>query len=132
MKKKPSDLLIPVALLFLLLTLILWIARPQLQAAGLHPDVLLGANGLLFVLGLITGWMHVGALNHPDGKVFVRSVMTGMMIKMFSVATAVLVYVSLAGSLYHKGDVFLTLLFYIFYLAAEVTLLTRLNRRPHA
>jgi hypothetical protein len=58
--------------------------------------------------------------------------MGGMMLKMFVCAIAVLAYVVIIGNDYNKKAVFISLFFYLIYLAVEVAILTRLNNKKNA
>lgn len=103
-----------------------------LEKAGVDTTVLLGANGLFFLLNLVIFFIQRRALSHSNPNVFVRTVISGMMIKMFTCAIAVLAYVVLTGPGYNKKAVFISMFIYLIYLAVEVGTIMRLNKRSNA
>ena len=71
-------------------------------------------------------------MQHSNPNVFIRSVMAGMMIKMFIVIVAVIAYVLLSGKSFNKPAIFISLLLYLVYLAVEVAAVMKLNKRKNA
>ena len=87
---------------------------------------------MLFMgVGLLVFFMQKNALNNKNPNVFIRSVMAGMMIKMFSTVLAVLAYVVLVGPTYNKNAVFISLFMYLLYLAAEVFAISKVNSKKN-
>lgn len=76
--------------------------------------------------------MQKKALNNANPNVFVRSVMGGMLIKMFVVITAVIVYRLVAGNSVSKVSVFASMFLYLLYLGVEVAIITKLNKQKNA
>ena len=127
---KPSGKIIaPVIIIFVAVTILILALRGFLTARGFDTNVLLGANTLFFLMGMLVFSLQKRALRNPNPNVFVRSVISGMMIKMFACIIAVLAYVMLTGSDYNKRSVFLSLFIYLLYLAAEVAAIMQLNKK---
>ena len=127
---KPSGKIIaPVIIIFVVVTILILALRGFLTARGFDTNVLLGANTLFFLMGMLVFSLQKRALRNPNPNVFVRSVISGMMIKMFACVIAVLAYVMLTGSGYNKRAVFLSLFIYLLYLAAEVAAIMQLNKK---
>ncbi len=127
---KPSGKIIaPVIIIFVAVTILILALRGFLTARGFDTNVLLGANTLFFLMGMLVFSLQKRALRNPNPNVFVRSVISGMMIKMFACVIAVLAYVMLTGSDYNKRSVFLSLFIYLLYLAAEVAAIMQLNKK---
>ena len=122
----------PLLIVFTILSGMIVVFSKSLERSGIDSGILLGANGLFFLLNLIVFFIQKKALTHQNPNVFVRTVIAGMMIKMFTCAIAVIAYVTLAGSEYNKKAVFLSLFIYLFYLAAEVGTIMKLNKRSNA
>jgi hypothetical protein len=119
---------LPLTLVFIVLN----IAMPLLHAvwAKFNVDVnlLFGANIFFFALHILVFALQRNALNNSNPNVFIRSVISGLMIKMFTTGIAVVVYVLLQGKNYNANGVFISLFFYLFYLAAEVYAILQLNK----
>lgn len=94
--------------------------------------VLQGANAILYILSLITLNLQIKAMNNTNPNVFIRSVMGSMMIKMFIVVAIVFAYAILSGDHFNKRGIFISLFFYLIYLAVEVYSLMKLNKQKNA
>jgi len=95
-------------------------------------EVLQAANIILYILSLITLNLQVKAMKNTNPNVFMRSVMGSMMIKMFIVVAIVFAYVILSGNHFNKRGIFISLFFYLIYLAVEVYSLMKLNSQKNA
>lgn len=94
--------------------------------------VLHAANILYLVMGIAVFKYQQIALTNANPNVFIRSIMAGMMIKMFITVIAVLAYVLIAGKGYNTKAVFISLLLYLLYLGVEVSILSKENSRKNA
>ena len=127
-----GKMLMPVLIIFITLTIFVFVANGLWVKYNVDRDVLLGANVLFLLTSIIVFFMQKNALSNANPNVFVRSVIAGMMIKMFSTAIAVLAYVLVVGSTYNTSAVFISLIMYLIYLAAEVMAISKENKNKHA
>jgi hypothetical protein len=95
-------------------------------------EVLQAANIILYILSLITLNLQIKAMKNTNPNVFIRSVMGSMMIKMFVVVAIVFAYAILSGDHFNKRGIFISLFFYLIYLAVEVYSLMKLNNQKNA
>jgi hypothetical protein len=58
--------------------------------------------------------------------------MGGMMLKMFATVIAVFIYVSINDGVFNKKGLFISLFFYLIYLAIEVKVIMQLNSSKNA
>ena len=123
-----GKMLLPILIIFLLLTVFIFAANNIWVKYNVDKQVLFGANLLFLVVGLLVFFIQKNALQNKNPNVFVRSVIAGMMIKMFSTVIAVLAYVVTVGQGYNKNAVFISLFMYLIYLAAEVMAISKVNR----
>ena len=123
-----GKMLLPVFIIFLLFSIFIFSANSLWVKYNVDKNVLMGANLLFLVTGLLVFFMQKNALQNKNPNVFVRSVIAGMMIKMFSTVLAVLAYVLTVGQGYNKKAVFIALFMYLIYLAAEVMAISKVNR----
>ena len=124
-------MLLPLLIIFFVLTIFILSATNLWQKYNIDKNVLMGANFLFMGTGLLVFFMQKNALSNKNPNVFIRSVIAGMMIKMFSTVLAVLAYVVLVGPTYNKKGVFISLFMYLIYLAAEVTAISKLNSKKN-
>lgn len=119
----------PVLIIFIAFNILILINNTLLQKYNVDKNVVLGANLLFFIVSILVFFMQKKALQNANPHVFVRSVIAGMMIKMFSTVIAVLAYVVLTGKNYNTKAVFVSLLLYLVYLGAEVAAISKENKK---
>lgn len=125
-------LIMPVFIVFVSLNIIFYLAKMQFVNWGIDISVLLIANSLIFILTLITFFNQQKALLNINPNVFIRSIMSGMMIKMFACMVAILIYWFLAKEKFSRPTVIAGMLMYLVYLAVEVKIVSKLNRQKNA
>jgi hypothetical protein len=130
--KAKRNLLLPLLLVFIICNGFFISAKTLLAKWGIDNGVLIIANSLFLLLALITFFVQQKALQNKNPNVFVRSVMAGMMIKMFSCIIAIFVYWFVTKEKFSKASVVAAMLVYLIYLAVEVKMITKLNRQKNA
>ncbi len=126
-----NKIILPLLIVFVLTNLTLYAARAIEVKWGIDFYVLFFANDIFFLLSLVAFFMQRKALGKSNPNVFIRSVMGGMLIKMFVTITAVIVYRLIAGNSVSKVSVFLAMFLYLIYLGVEVAVITKLNRQKN-
>ena len=124
-----GKMLLPLLIIFFVLTIFIYAVPSLWLKYNIDKNVLLGANALFMGTGLLVFFIQKNALANKNPNVFIRSVMAGMMIKMFSTILTVLAYVVLVGPDYDKKAVFISLFMYLLYLAAEVAAISKENNK---
>lgn len=127
--KAQRDILLPLLLVFIICNGFFLLAKTLLVKWGIDGNVLIIANSLFLILSLITFLIQQKALRNSNPNVFIRSVMGGMMIKMFVCIITVFIYWLLMKDKFSKVTVFAAMILYLIYLAVEVRLVTKLNRQ---
>ena len=128
----PGRLLLPLFLLFAFINIIVLFLTATLKNYHIDPAVLLGGNALFFLISILSFFIQRTGLQNKNPHVFVRSVMAGMMLKMVICIIAVIAYVYLSGNTYNKRGIFITLFFYLLYLATEVYVVMKMNKNKKA
>ena len=126
-----GKMLLPLFIIFIVLTIFILSAGKFWNSYNIDKNVLLGANFLFMGTGLLVFFIQKNALTNKNPNVFIRSVIAGMMIKMFSTVLAVLSYVVLVGPTYNKKAVFISLFMYLLYLAVEVIAISKVNSKKN-
>ena len=114
---------------FLLGSIIFLFQTSALNRFHFDNALLWAANIFFLLLSLITLALQIKSMKNKNPNVFIRSVMGGILIKMFGSLLAVFVYVIYNNYKFDKGSMFLGLCFYLFYLMAEVSTLMKINRK---
>lgn len=125
---KQLRIFMPVIFTFILIVAVIFTFTDKFQNASVDPNVLMGGNLLLFVLTIGTIYFQLNALKHKNPNVFIRSVMSAMLVKMVIGVIAVIAYVKLNPGTYSKYGVFGAMICYLIYLAVEVYVVMKLNR----
>ncbi|CAN5889333.1 hypothetical protein BH11BAC4_BH11BAC4_03170 [soil metagenome] len=125
-------LLSPLIILFVLINIIVAALGSTLKTYNIDPNVMLAGNALFFLISIFSFLIQRSGLQNKNPHVFVRSVMTGMMLKMVFCIVAVIAYVYLSGSAYNKRGIFITLFLYLIYLATEVYAVMKMNKNKNA
>ena len=121
----------PLLSIFFLLNGLLLVSKSILSKWGIDNKVLFVANIIFFSLSLIAFFMQQKALKNSNANVFIRSVMGGMLIKMFVVIATVIIYRLAAGDQVSKVSVFAAMFLYLVYLGVEVAVITKLNKQKN-
>ncbi len=95
--------LIPIVLLFVFVTALVLLFNNWLAIHGISGNVILGSNGLLFLLTTIGYFMYSKAVSTKKGNVMMLNVYGSFMLKFFAVAIAILVYVFIAKQINRPG-----------------------------
>jgi spore maturation protein SpmA len=94
--------------------------------------VLFGANVLFFLVSVMAFRMQYTAMQNSNPNVFIRKVMSTMLLKMGIALVAVMAYVLICGKSFNKPAVYISMLIYLVYLVVEVGLVMKLNKRKNA
>lgn len=121
----------PLLLLFITGTGLVLAGRQWIASRGVHPEALLAANLLFFLLSLLVHRMQQRAARNANPNVFVRAVMGGTMLKMAVVLAAAGVYAFAFKPYFNKATVFAAMCWYLLYLAVEVRTSVKLNKSAH-
>ena len=127
-KKFRQRLMLGLFLIFIVVNSAAIAAGSWLDAKHIDHVVLIGANSLLFVIGVVSLMMHSKALQDKNPNVFVRSIMAATFIKLMIIAGAVIIYALAAGANRSIGAVVAGMGLYIVYTFAEVRAALRLNK----
>ncbi len=122
----------PLVITFLILSVLILLTKIFYREGSVDHGVLIGSNCLFFLISLFVFRLQYQAMYHPNPNVFIRSVMGGMIIKVFACITAVVAYYFLSGVLFNKPAVYISMLIYIIYLWVEVKTIMKLNKQKNA
>lgn len=120
---------VPAILIFVIVTAICIVFKSTLTQKNIDANVVLGGNILLFLLTIISSFMHAKALKDPNPNAFVRSVMGAMVMKLFVIAAAVIIYLFLLGQEKNIAGILMCMGLYIIYTAIEVKSTSSLNKK---
>jgi hypothetical protein len=120
---------LPIALLFVLSSLLIFAARDWLADKNMDYRVLLTGNAILFLATGISFYLYTKALTNKNVQVFLRMVYGSLIIKMVFCVAATLLYLYLSGPGVSKQAVLGCFGLYLLYTIAEVRVLMRLTKK---
>ena len=124
--------LLPLLITFLVLAIFIFAAKIFYAGKGIDYMVVMIANCLFFLISLFVFRMQVRAMQNSNPNVFIRSVMSGMIIKVFACIIAVVAYYFLSRELFNKPAVYISMIIYIIFLTVEVRTIMKLNKTKNA
>ncbi|MBL0183562.1 MAG: hypothetical protein IPP96_15230 [Chitinophagaceae bacterium] len=123
----------PLIITFVVLTITVLIAKFLLAGkGGVDYTVVMAANCMFFLVSLLVFRMQYNAMHNSNPNVFIRSVMSGMIIKVFVCIGAVIGYYFLSRDNFNKPAVYTGMVIYIIYLTVEVRTIMKLNKNKNA
>ena len=89
--------LLPLVISFIILAAAIFLAGILFPGSGINYIVLMAANCLFFLVSLVAFRIQRKAMDNANPNAFIRSVMAGVMVKMFVCIVAVMAYLLLIG-----------------------------------
>jgi len=123
---------LPLVITFLILTVIIFAGYIFYADKGIDYLVLMGGNCVFFLVSLFVFRMQYVAMYNSNPNVFIRSVMSGMIIKVFACVIAVVGYYFISKAAFNKPAVYISMVIYIVYLVIEVRTIMKLNKTKNA
>jgi hypothetical protein len=124
-----KKLLLPALLVFLLLNALFIAGAAWFKPLLVHTEVLIIANLLFFVLGLVAFVFQLKALKATNPHAFVRHVMGGTFIKLLVGFAALGVYALAFKNLFNKPTAIGCMLIYIVYLVTDTMALSKVQKK---
>jgi len=126
--KTPGRAFLPIALIFVVSSLFIVIARSWLAGWDMGYRVLLTGNGILFLATGLSFALYSKALRNHNIQAFLRMVYSSLLIKMVFCIVATLLYLFLAGREVSKHAILGCFGLYIVYTFLEVKVLMQLSK----
>jgi hypothetical protein len=115
--------------LFVVLSLLVTVAKDFLKEHGFNTTVLYVANLILFLITIAGFLLQQFALRSANPQVFIRSVYGTMMLKLFICMIAVFGYAFVLKEHLNKPALFTAMGFYVLYTVIEVSAMMKALRK---
>jgi len=129
MKINFSGYFLELLIVFLAITLTLFFTQTFQETHHFSKPVLWIGNSLLFLLSSVSLVMHVKGAVNKNPNAFFQSVYASMMLRMFAVLAAVLIYVILVGSAFNKASLLACAGLYFLYTFYEIFMVQRMLKK---
>ena len=116
-------------IIFVILTIILFILKTWIKGSDTDYVVLLSGNAILFFATLFSFYLYNKALQNNNPHVFIRFIYGGMFLKMFICIVAAMVYIFIAKNSVSRFALFGCFGLYFIYTFAEVKILMQLSKQ---
>ncbi len=101
----------------------------MLAGWGADQEVLIFGNLVLFVITMLSFWLGLRGLKNANSHAFIRSIYSGMMIKMFISIIAAFIYIATYKKELNKPAFFSLMGLYLVYTFIEVSGLTKMLKQ---
>ena len=129
MSSLTKKIFVPVVFLFVLINVSLYFLRSFLQSMGVDVDFVAGANLILFLISISGLFVQSRNARLANANAFVRGIYSSLIIKMFTVIAAILIYVAIMSHELNKEGIFIAMAFYVLYTSVEVFQLMKIVRK---
>jgi hypothetical protein len=119
----------PMILVFILLNAFFIAGKNMLARWGIDQEVVIVGNLVLFIVSFSSFLLSRRAMKADNPNVFVRTMYTNFMLKLFVCVVTAFVYFKLAKPNINKPGLFVCMGLYIVYTVIEVSSLTKLLRK---
>jgi hypothetical protein len=100
-----------------------------LLSAGFNIGFLLSANVILFLLSFFAFFIQSRGVESTNINAFIRGVYSSILLKLFVVVIAIVIYILLMHGEVNKPSLFTAMAIYIIYTSIEVIQLMKLARK---
>ena len=126
---KSITLFIPHLILAIIVLATTYICRDWLISKDVNTNFILGANLALLLLSLAGLFVQSRGASSTNLNAFLRGIYTSLLMKMFLIVGAILVYVVVMGGEINKAAILISMGLYLVYTGIEVKQLLKLVRK---
>ncbi len=127
--KKNATLYLPLFIVFGLVFLLVLIFKDFLISKDINTSFVLGANFVLFALSLAGLFIQSKGAVSTSLSGFLTGIYSSLLMKMFLIVGAILVYITLLGGEVNKGALFISMALYFVFTFLEVKQVMKLVRK---
>lgn len=119
----------PAIVLFIIVSILIFIFKSSLISYGFDIPFLLIANVLLFLLSLFGFYIQTRGVKSANVNAFVRGLYSSLLLKMFVIIGAIFIYIFVMDGHVNKPSLFTSMVIYLLYTFIEVTQLMKIARK---
>ena len=120
---------LPILLSFILVSVLILVARAPLMESKTDYRVLLVGNGLLFLVTTVSFLLYSNGLRNNNIQLFLRVMYGSLLVKFFVCLVAVFIYGAMARQAVNRNGVLGCFVLYMLYTFLEVRILLRLSKK---
>lgn len=130
MHQKPASFLksiVPLLVVFVVVNILLLFLHHFMNTHQINAWVVFTANDLLFIVSLLSLFLHIQSTQKKSAMRSVNNVMLASVIKLLVLGGAAILYLIASGSNRSIYAILVGLVLYIIYTAIEVSIATKIN-----
>ena len=127
--KKNSTLYLPLFIVFVVVFILVLVFKDYLISKDINTSFVLGANFVLFTLSVAGLFIQSKGAGSANLNAFLRGIYTSLLMKMFLIVGAIIIYITIMGGEVNKGAIFISMALYIVFTGIEVKQIMKLVRR---
>ena len=124
--------LYPIIAIFIIINIAIFIFSKALVTIGFDIPFLLGSNAVIFLLTVFGFALQAKGSRSSNVNAFIRGIYSSLLLKLFVVVGAILVYVFVIGKEISNPSLFAALVLYLLYTCLEVVQLMKIVKKPNA
>jgi len=115
--------------LFLLINFVAFVFGNSLKEYGFNIGFLVVANAILFILTFLGFYIQTKGVRSTNINAFIRGVYSSLLLKMFVIVVAILVYILVMRGEANKPSILASMGIYLVYTSLEVIQLMKIARK---
>lgn len=115
----------PIIILFVIINTLAIVFSKKLQTKGVHNEVIIAGNLIIFIATLASGWLYMRAAETKNAQAIMRGVYGGFMIKFFLLLAASIAYLALVKPINKPAFFFCMGLYLVYHFLSINTVLTQ-------
>ena len=127
-----SKKMLPLFFAFVLINSLVLFYQKEMDLDKIDPFVVFAANGLLFILSVLSLAMHSKPVDKKNPHAAVRGVMAATVLKLMVLGISAVVYLFAAGENRSIKAIFAGLILYVIYSFIEVRIASKPNQNNNA
>jgi tetrahydromethanopterin S-methyltransferase subunit F len=120
---------VPIIVTFILINVLVFIFQKTLIIAGFNVGFLLASNLVLFLLTCFGFFIQTKGVRSTNVHAFIRGVYSSLLLKMFIIVIAIVIYILVMGGQINKPALFTSMGIYLVYTSMEVIQLMKIARK---
>lgn len=128
---KKSTLYLPLFIVFGLVSILVIIFKDFLAEKDVNSNLILGTNFIFFTLSIAGLFIQRRGAGSENLNVFLRGIYTSLLMKMFLIVGALLIYITIMGGEVNRPAIFICMALYFIFTAVEIKQIMKIVRKKN-
>jgi hypothetical protein len=128
---KKSTLYLPLFIVFGLASILVIVFKDFLAEKDVNSNLILGTNFIFFTLSIAGLFIQRRGAGSENLNVFLRGIYTSLLMKMFLIVGALLIYITIMGGEVNRPAIFISMALYFIFTAVEIKQIMKIVRKKN-